>query len=108
MQLIFTLEERASLILWESVKLRLNRESRYARQVVAGFDYLRAFPIPNNKVELDFFLMQRNWPAAFIRKFRKWLLGVYYSSELGWQELGFVMPPQPAGYRIQLTPVKLI
>ena len=89
---------------WHKLDALMQSQSGVAQRVQTGFQRLHGLSLPKDEVALELLLRPRDGEAArFLRYFQGLVLDSYYSSDLGWQDLGFNHPIQPKGYRIKKT-----
>lgn len=86
---------------WANLERMMKEQPDVGQWIVMVFNALGNTNPPKEDYEIEHLLRSESSHAKFLRFFQEFLLESYYSSAVGWKELGFSHPNQPYGYPIK-------
>lgn len=95
----------SSILTDEALDFLLTRAKREAeqsiefeRQLKNGLMLFQSVPVTTLETAFPQILQSKTVEGDFLRKLQRFVLNSFYSSQFGWEELGFEYPPQPYGF----------
>lgn len=88
-------------LIWQRLYQILGNQPDLERWFEFSFSRLQQIALPATQVDLEQLFMPSSPYASFLKYFRNIIVENYYSSVIGWNDLGFSSPPQPKGYQLK-------
>ena len=86
---------------WKNLDRVMEEKPDVGQWMIMVFNSIQNSKTPSENYEIERLLKSNSSHAKFLRFFQEFLLDSYYSSAVGWKELGFTQPNQPYGYPIK-------